>query len=214
MTLDEMTAMMQRILAFRTNLEAPIAAELREAQRQLQRGRTLPYWLLEEDASLNFVAGTQYVPLPEDFLREADDGTPRYVPSSMPDSAFFLEKSDFNNAYQTFRVGERGYGKMYVVRRSTFWVFPIPIEDYTVTWTYYASEAFLQAGNDENEWSKRVPNLLMGIAGLKLARDTREGAGDAVTRFAEMRSEGWRELLGDTLDREIVNRDYHMGENL
>jgi hypothetical protein len=58
---------------------ATIANRLIEAQRDIERGKTLPPFMKKEGATLNLMRGTQEVFLPNDFLR-LDTGPLYYTP--------------------------------------------------------------------------------------------------------------------------------------
>ena len=62
-----------------TELDAAIIARLAQAQRLLEQGRSLPYFLKLEDQVFVLPPGGADVPFPTGFLREVQDETFHYI---------------------------------------------------------------------------------------------------------------------------------------
>ena len=85
MTRDEAVARIQEGLGFRSSLSSVIIARLKEEQRDLERGKTLPPFMLLEGQTLSLTASINFVALPATFLRRSNL-LPRYTPTGAEQS--------------------------------------------------------------------------------------------------------------------------------
>lgn len=191
-------ARIHRGLGFRNDQEANIIACLQESQRKLEMGRTLPWFLRVEDATLTLTAGNSVVALPTDFLRPIDDEPMRY--SVTGDTRLrYIERKELNQALQTFGSTDARGPEVYALRSNSFFFMPLPDVNYTVTYSYFKRADPLTT-DIENAWLANAPEVLIGDAGLTLSYDLRDQ--DAVKIFTTMRDEA-----GGALFREIVARE-------
>lgn len=201
----------KRRLSFRTNLEDDIVLEIIEAQNRFQRGHSLPWFLKQEDQTLSFVEGTASVALPSDFLRECEDQSPSWRLSD-EDYPFFPEKKDWEDAFDAYAIAEDGLAQVYVIRKTTFHVFPTPDRNYDITWGYYGADTELLSDSSTNQWLTHAPSLLIGAAGSILAQDTQNP--EALSAFQAMMTTAWAELFAEGVEREDANRNYRLGAGL
>lgn len=210
-------ARIQRGLGFRTDQTDNIISALQEAQRLLERGRTLPFFLLSEASSLVTVAGTSLYNLPTRFLREQDDNKLRYVAST--GGIVFLEKmtNDKQRALfwdiptATFQVGAP---LSYAIRKTQVRLIPTPDAVYTLSWGVYIGAEPLSA-DIENAWLEEesgAPEVLINRAGMLLAEDL--GNEKALERFTKKFGESWAGMFGDTTKREEENMPLEMGSSM
>jgi len=205
---DTMVARIQEKLGFRTTLGPNIIAALQDEQDELERGATLPWFLLNEDQTFTItppnpvVATPLEVSLPAGFICESDpeDGNLRYQ-QTVPGPQIFLEKLDYTEAEQFFfaqrkvfwdglaesissstTVPSPGVPKSYVLRKNTVRIYPGPDKVYNLKWSFYAHDDRLDQNNISNDWSTNFPWLLIGRAGMKMAMSTRDK--DAASAFS------------------------------
>ena len=190
-------------LGFRTDMTDQIVLHLQEEQRDLERGKTLPSFMLLEGQTLNLLEGTRTVAIPADFLRRSNeqmyfypptgDGRSRYIP--------WREYAAARTAYESY---EAAGPVVAALRTSTIEFFPTADRDYPITWDYY-QKGIILTSNVENLWLQHAPELLIGGAGLRLSRDLRNQAGEKLfgqmyqtartTWFAETVVEDTEDLL-------------------
>lgn len=210
------TVAVQRInrgLGFRragNTLESEIVLALQEAQRDLERGKTLPRFLLQEAATVTLTLGASTAPLPTGFLRESDENPPYYFQSGSA-KPIYLERKYLKDARLAWLRDDTTVAKppkVYAVRLATF-DFIVPSDaTYTIYMDYYKA-ADLLTTDIENVWLANAPEWLIGEAGLRIAKDTRDA--DAVKLFTDMRTAGRAAALADDLARELAFGPLEMG---
>jgi len=184
LTRDEAVAQVQQGLGFRTDLQTEIILALRLAQQELELGEKLPWFMLAENVTLqNQSAALDTITLPTDFLQEEEldggEGSLWYydsdwVPLAATDWAT-LEQARTQNTYVGF--------SHYAVKDSSIILGPIaPTVQYTFRLRYYAAAVDLTT-NVTNAWLSNAAEMLIGAAGVKLARDIGDDA--ARKRFVE-----------------------------
>lgn len=187
-------ARIQQGLGFRSDQADAIVSALLEEQRDLEKGETLPEFMLREDQSLNLVAGTNSVALPTDFLRRAKTLI-HYVPiySTRSKDIPWRDFDEARNAYSRF---DPHGPEVVAIRQSTLWFEPLPDQNYTLTWSYYR-KADLLTSDIENLWLANAPELLIGGAGVRIAQDMRNQT--AVQLFATMRQRAKDSVFKETV---------------
>jgi len=199
-------------LGFRTDLATEAALRLQEAQRDMEMGKTLPWFLIEEDAELTLTEGVATVAIEEDFIREVDWQPMRYTDPSDPDfKPKKVGKRTFEDAQEAYGEHSAGAPQVYVLRSLTYQVFPIPDQEYTLIHSFYKKAALLTS-NIENVWLKHAPEVLIGNAGVRLAMDLRDV--EAVEIFKSMGNSAWQSLFNETIAREEANRRQRVGGGL
>jgi hypothetical protein len=239
-----MVAKIQEKLGFRTTLVSNIQGALQDEQDELERGATLPWFLLQEDQTFTItpaspaVATPQQYTLPAGFISEADDADGNLrLQIQTPGPQTFIEKMDYREAEEFFFASRKvwwdgteivtqstqapptpGQPKIYVLRKTQVRIYPGPDKVYNLLWTYYVHDIRLDVGNITNQWSTNIPWLLIGRAGLKMAMSTRDK--DAATAFQQILagSPGFagaeKTYLALLYDRELGGRRYSMGRKL
>lgn len=213
-------ARIQQGLGFRTDLATPIIAMLQEAQRELERGKTLPKFLLQEDQPLTLPSGEHSAPLPTGFIREVYEEPLRYAPIVSRSTRFlangslrqiirYYNDADFDN-FAT-EPSLPGAPIAYMIRRDTVDFYNTANQDYDLVWSYYASGASL-ATDVENEWlhDRGAPEWLIGEAGMRIAMDLRDAT--AIALFKEMASKARASCFGEIIAADEAGGPHSLGE--
>lgn len=213
MTRDEAVTIIKQGLAFRTSNTNEIITALQKAQADLQRPNvTLPWFLREEDATISVVASTQSYSLPTGFIREDEDEGLRY-PHPTTGRPIFLTKKPFDEAYYFYTnevETEADQPLAYSIRKSAFYLWPVPDTTYTITYTYF-KEATALTANVENVWLANIPYLLIAMAGRYMSEDLHYDQG--MQKFAKREMEERNRLAGMIAAREEANMPRAMGRN-
>lgn len=208
MTRDEAVAEVLRGLEFRRS-DAGVVLTMQEVQRDLEMGKTLPWFLLEEAMILVGTADDPEVALPADWLRFSEDDPPTAY-NADAELIAELEKGEYNQLRNVWTGSTRVRPLAYSIRKSTLWVFPTPSTVWSVRGSYYKKDALLTS-NIENEWLEFAPNVIIAKTGLKMAADLQMPKAIAKFQALEMRSQ--TALLNETIEREMQGQTYAMGSN-
>lgn len=205
-------ARLKRGLDFRLGTvdDTNIVAQLQESQRLLEKGRDLPRWLRQEDATLTVPSGSANVSLPTGFLREVHGEGLRYVNSD--GDRVYLEKVSMEEGLIRFEGYNAGAPIAYAIRKASFTFFPERDVEYSLTWSYYKADDVLSADSTENAWLANNPEALIGHAGLVYAADL--GNAEAVQRFTRMFNEAWGAQFAEDIERDLDNDPIEMGGRL
>lgn len=206
-------ARIQRGLGFRTDLNTEVIDALKEAQRLLERGRTLPKFLIEEDQTLTVPADATEISLPTGFIRDVQDQRPHFT-SSATSEIIFLEKVGFEEAKKRFATSAAGVPNAYTLRKSTIAVWPERDAIYALEWSYYKQATSLES-NVENAWLEEKdgsPEALIGRAGMIMAEDLNHDK--ALVRFTRMHTAGWLGAIADDIMNEEESDPIIMGGRL
>jgi hypothetical protein len=193
------------------SLEPKIILRLQEAQRDLEKGKTLPRFLIREDQTITLLAGGHSALLPADFIREDDDNRLHFFNVSS-DIAQYLKPKRYSDAVVANLREQGPIGpSVYVIRASTIDFITKADVNYTLTWNYFASDQILTV-DVENGWLREAPEWLIGEAGYRIAKDARDP--DAVTLFDGLRTQGRAACFGDIIADEDAGGPYIMGVGL
>lgn len=216
MNRDAAVARIKRGLGFFSNTtqDANVVLALAEAQRDLEAGKTLPLFLLQEAQTLPLTAGQHTVNLPSDFIREADDHGIYYTDPTGP-KPVFLQRKQYKDALLAYGDETDPQGpKIYVLLKSTIDFIVTADQNYSLKWSYYKKAAALTTGATENEWlteATGAPEWLIGAAGLIMATDLRDA--DGIGLFTAMRDKARAACFGETIAREESGDNWEMGED-
>jgi hypothetical protein len=221
------TAAVRRIndaLGFRPDgnpLEAKIILRLAEAQKDLEHGKTLPKFLLQEDQTINLLAGATSIALPTGFLRIDEDNPPHFVNVDTLRTVFLKKATTYADAVRAIENVQRSdtvdvsaiAPSVFVIRRTTLDFVSRADVNYTLMWSYYKSGDSLETNNN-NAWLDDDSGSLwlIGEAGYRVAMDIRDA--DAATLFDKMRTQGRAALFGDVLLDEDAGGPIIMGATL
>lgn len=214
----EAIKIIKRGLGFRQTQDEAIIAALQSAQRTLEKGKTLPDWLITYNAAIVVPAGDLAF-FPSDFLRMTDEYELYYINNDA--AQVFLPRKNYTEAYTAFVANgdaddsvvisaPNTYPQVVVVRGNTGLLLPTPTVDLTVYLTYYAKAEVLSS-DLENAWLLNAPDYLIGEAGIMVAGNLRDK--DALTAFTTMRNRGAQSYLGEIIETELAGRPMVMGRN-
>lgn len=193
--------------------ETKIIERLRDAQRDLEKGKTLPRFLLQEDASLTLLSGTSTITLPAGFLRD-DDSLPIHYYASGSDKPIFLGRKPFINEVMVAYLISESVGvvgpKVYTIRKSVVDFVTTSDAEYALFWNYYKAADELST-DIENAWLANGADWLIGEAGLRIAQPLRDK--EAMEIFTELRQKGRAAVFGDDLALEYAGGPLQMGAN-
>ena len=209
------TAAVNRIkqgVGFRSDLDTVIISALQEAQRELEGGQTLPWFLLQEDQTFAITTvNLGAVPLPTGFLQFHKDEGPRTVdPTTLTDR--FLTAKPYDEAKEFYKTTENGPPLAFTLRSTTVKFWPTPDAAYNVTASYYKRAALLDS-DIENAWlaDTGCPDLLIARAGLIVAVDLENET--STKKFAAMFTKWQSWLIAQMTDREESVAPRAMGRN-
>jgi hypothetical protein len=194
MTRNEAIARILQGLGFRTGLQDVIVSRLQEAQDELESGKTLPKFLLQEDAEFTVYEGTHEIALPVGFIREADDG----YGERLRCNGFTIRLVDLMSAFARRPPSQPGPPKYYVIRSQTLDFINFMDQDYTMQWNYYRKATPLTS-DIENEWLADAVGKwwLIGEAGMRVAADLYDAP--AVAKFTTMAAKARASLLAEII---------------
>lgn len=207
MTRDEVIALIQQQLGFRSDQATNLVTYMQLAQQTLQQAPTLPWFLKSERSYIDTTANEERIPLPTDFLREVEPSCLVYVPTDTDEDKVFLDK-DFGDQLEEYYQRTTGAPEAYCIDGEYFRIFPTPDAVYRIRMVYYFKAATLTT-NIENEWTLHAPFLMAGIAGGMIAPALRDKGASA--QFKQWEIQGRALLFSDTEAREHANMDYQMG---
>jgi len=198
------------------SLEPFIILMLQEAQRDLEKGKTLPRFLILEDQTLVLPAGSHSVALPTGFLRDVDDVGIRYFsqPGNRPrflKRVYYndgIEASAFTTESDPLAPDQPKAPKFYAIRNNTIDFIATVTTSWTFTWDYYKADAILSS-EIENLWLANAADWLIGEAGIRLARSLRDQTAQA--SFDTMRTQGRSAVFAELLARELSSGPLVLG---
>jgi hypothetical protein len=157
-----------------TNIDVAIINEMQAAQRRLERGAELPWflWIDTDEAGTNLTlsANTERVALPTNFLREDDDAdiSPVFKYDAGEDDVWTaLIKKDYSKIKQE----NPGVGTLYYydILGSNLYFRHVPDVDTTIRMLYYRKDTVITAGTTETLWLQYAPDLIIAEAGKVIA---------------------------------------------
>lgn len=208
---SEAVARIQEGLGFATRRSDTILARMKEAQRDFEKGKTLPKFLLQEDQALTLLSGAHSVALPTDFLRVDDDALPRFTDSVTLKPTFISIVRSYSAAVAALAGSTSTTPRTAVIRQSTIDFIIDATQTYTFTWNYYKADAEITLGA-ENLWLANAADWIIGEAGYRMAKNARDQA--AMADFGELRTQGRAAVFGEIIASEEAAGPVAMGEDL
>lgn len=208
MTRDEVVALIKQVLGFRTTLDATIVSNLKFAQTQLESEPTKPWFMISEDSFTTTTALEERILVPDDFLEEVEEAVLKYVPDDDDEEEVDLVKEDYDTLRNNYRGSADGAPEAYALQGQYFRLFPRPDAIYTIRMIYYQKVDTLDS-NIENGWTKYVPFLIAGEAGMIIAASIGNSMAFAV--FKEWAAKGRITLATLDVSRDSANRNMQVG---
>jgi hypothetical protein len=212
MTRDEAVAEVRKGLGFRpseTSLNDNIVAELKAAQRDLEQGKSLPWFLLQENVSVTLPAGNYTIPLPVGFIREEESQPLRYIEEN--DRQVRVVRRVLWDAISAYRHAAPGAPKVYVILNTTVYFLPPTDKNYNFFWSYYKTDTVLTT-NITNQWLTFAPDLMIGEAGRRIAMKLRDS--EAIAVFDSMRKDARVALFAEQVVRDESGGPISLGSAL
>lgn len=206
--IDEAISEIQEGLGYRTDKAGEIRRAIQRAQRMLERGHSLPWWL-RTTVTKNIGEGENTFELPGDFLRISrdygiyrvdDDGARIYLEEVLPDDGF-----------TRWTENEEDVGGLwaYSIEGSFVTVYPVADDSYSVVLHYYKKADELDEDIGTNEWLDNAFDLMVSHAGLFMAQQLRNT--DAGAIFQARLQEARQNYLAETVLRDDDERPIEMG---
>lgn len=208
MTRDEAVARIKELLHYRTAGDDTVVEFMKLAQKELEEEPERPWFLLSEDATINTAIGEDRIPVPSDFIIEADEDALTYLPTSATEKPVPLFKDDLDELRATYANADAGAPEAYALAGMYFRIFPTPDDVYTLRMNYYFKDEVLTT-NIENRWLLHAPSILIGKAGLYVARTLKNT--EAAQTFMQMEVAGRDRLIKHNIERGLANRELQIG---
>ena len=215
MTRDDAVARIQQGLGFRTDLVTNIVAALKEAQRVLETGRSLPGFLMLKSQPLIVPAGNAGVLLPARWIREWEEDPPHYISPNNVNCMVFPEKINYNIGLRRFVGMQAGPPIAYTLRDASLIFWPARNINYTLTWSYFNHSKDLSTNVPDNEWLDELngmPEALIGRAGMIIAADLNDTP--SLQKFSSMYTIAWNAATAEDQLHDEENRPLAVGARL
>lgn len=195
-------------LGFSTRQESKIILRLQEAQRELEKGKTLPRFLVEEGAAFTLLSGASTVALPTDFLRMDDVNPPHLV----DEPTYYIDiKRDYKETLIANYEEDSGRPRVAYIGNNFLHFITVADTNYVFSWNYYKAADILSS-EIENAWLEHAPEWLIGEAGWRMAMDVRDK--DAISIFEAMRKTARAAIFGEIIASDEASGPLMMGANL
>lgn len=180
-----LTRRLRRAAASGSNFEVEIVSEMVHAQRKLEEGPTLP-WFLKTSTLVDIDADQETVPFDDTgaaIIRLQDDKALAYVdPEGVaPEDIEVAQQSELAILHARY-PGTGGVPKEFYVESNACIVRPIPTQALQYRLRFYQkdTEPVLDAAT---LWTANFPDLIMNMAGVELAWSLRDEF--ALKRFTD-----------------------------
>jgi hypothetical protein len=183
---------------------------MQEEQRDLERGKTLPDFLLVENSPIALTAGVGLWPLPTNFLRRSNQLIRYYIGPTGLVLGTTIPWREFDAAFDTFESADPAPPVVAVLQFANILFVPTPQEDTSLIWTYYRKADVLTA-DIENLWLQYAPELIIGGAGLRIAKDKRDA--NAIALFGDMYKQARSTWFAETITQETEDGPMCLGSN-
>lgn len=205
MTRDELVEIVESRLGLRTGLNSRVGAEVKMAQRTLEAGTVLP-WFLKKCIDITVppvpvVKPTGFIREPEDApgLRLNIDG--KLVPMKKDDYDFLIRREDLYPG--------TGVPLFYAWNARGYHLFPTPAIAYTGEFEAYYHDDTLTSGGAENAWSTELPEILIAQAGLAMAFTLRSV--ESVALFKDSLAEAHKKMGEMNQAHDVAGRTLVIG---
>src|SRR3990172_6211277 len=151
-----------------TIYDAAIATEMQLAQKRLELGAFLPWFLEETNSTFVLNPGSPQMGVPGGFLRFPEEEAIYYRAylSTDPWKLVPIEEEQ----YLSDRYGaELGEPKGASLRGDVITFYPGPDKSYGLKFLFYKGEAGLTQGGSTNDWLTIAPDLLIVETAVKIA---------------------------------------------
>ena len=211
MNFGEAVANVAKKLGNRTDLDASIKSEMQLAQAELQAARTLPWFLLAEELYTTVDAGATSVSVPDDFLREYEEGALWIEDTtSTPSDYTRLTKVSLDDLRTVEATGESDEAPAYYsLVGNYFYLAPPPAASTRLRILCYRTADALSADADTNVWLSNTPEVLISKTGMRMAQYLRST--ELYSMFQAQYMEAMQAMEHSTVARGMENFEASMG---
>lgn len=206
MNRTEAVEKIQRILGFRSDLNSQIISEINEALTRLEMGATKPWFLITLEGILSLSTVTNVFDLPSGFIEEYEEGSCQI--QDLEGNWTEVIKNDLDELRRIYK-SDTGLPEGYAIVGKSIAFFPWPDENYVVKLDYCRKDTALTEGNSTNQYLTHIPELVIGMAGRRIAQAIRDK--EAVSFFKEMEADARVELYRQNESRKAANATYQIG---
>ena len=197
-------------LGARRNFSRPLLLlEINAKIEEFERGSFCP-WFLEAKWEEVIPAGERSIALPEDFLKEVEDGILELV--SEASQVLYPKKRPIEILQQIRQAQpEGGTPSHYAIWAGELHLAPTPLSTFAITLPYFKMTAPVEdnAGN-VTSWLKEAKNFISYIVLTDVsANELKDDASAA--KFKALASEAYARLYKYNESRQHINADYQIG---
>lgn len=228
---QEFIASLRRRLGSRTAVDLPTTDIIVEAEMirktLLEKAAFRPWFLQNEDSSINTVANQEYVELPTGFLGfdpedewsgvavndPNDVSADPWVPLVIDD--FNVIKAYYKNGVPSDDLvssGLLGVPEKAGLIGTRLYMRPIPDDVYNLRFRFYKTDDALTEDEEQNLWLEHASDWWLGELGLVYASQIVQNA-ELIPIFDDMRKAGRRRVYGETIARQESNKSRQQGDD-
>lgn len=210
MTNAELIELMMSRLGQRksTRVRADLILEVSAAIEDLEAEPFVP-WFLQATASLEFLEGSAFVSLPEDFAIERESARPYYV---LEGTTHYLTKT-VSGAIFNYTSSTTAPQKYAIIGDEMF-IRPVADQDYTIYLPYYAktgASGFADNSDEiSNVWLIEAREWVVNKALAIVAGQHIQNA-EMEAKFFALEGRHKRKVYSKHIAREAQNQDYEVG---
>lgn len=167
MNLTELVAQIEFRLGGRKNITDKIKGEIELAQLDLERDPKLNLFFLSRSFVFQTYLTERSYPMPNDWIKMNENQQPYFMDSN--ESITYLKRK---SAHKVFRPAQAGVPQTYALE-AVMMVLDVPA-DGVVRIFYYGQDEKLTDLNQENNWTRFAPNVLLLKAAMNVAKTLRD----------------------------------------
>jgi len=208
MTRDQVVQLLGWRLGDRDDMALRIELEMKLAQSTvLEVHAWLPWFLLKDWSGALTTAGAETVPLPADFLDEAEES---HLYIKLGDQWKRLRKMDLDSARSYYTTN--GVPQAYARLGERLYLAPIPDAAYELKMEYYGRDTDMTAANVETQWLRYASDLVIAVVGKELAEKHIQNPEQAAAFSADIEL-AWNRLYTQHVAMGEVNQSRSLGRD-
>jgi hypothetical protein len=201
-----------------TTLDDLIILEANNIQDNLQQEAFIPWFLFKDtndSTNLETVAGTEFVALPADFIREYDEDYTalfRYNPDAAGDEDPWVPMVKDDYSLIKTKYPGAGTPTHYDLLGSRLYLRYIPNDIYTLRMLYWGKDDLIASGGSANLWLTHASDWLMNEVGAIMSSQY-VAMPDIHAKFMSNAQVARNRVYKDTLARIEAGRMRNMGDD-
>jgi len=192
-----------------TALTNDIITEFQATQERLEHAVTLPWFLVQDDASRQLTIGNETFATPTGFLRAYEDGGALWYRENATDKWIQIGRDDYDAIYNRYGI-TAGAPKKYSLEGTNYKIGPIPDKAYYMRTKAYVKDTVLSA-NIENNWLANAGDLLLAETGVVIASFYLRNS-ELAGEMKQWASAARTVLFAADLAWKSADRSYQMGD--